>query len=101
MSEEVLHPGEVGGNQGAKFVAFREKEVEGNDFIFDQIVIEEDSLALMGDQRKVRQVLLLDAFTRSLLRDRSKSAGLPAGGGRAKNASRQGRGCREAQELSS
>src|SRR5215813_3844043 len=63
--------------------------------------LEHHLFALVGDQWKIRQMLLLDALARSLLRDRSKLARFTSDCRGAQHSRRQRCGCRQAKELSS
>jgi len=102
IAEQLLHPGQIGGNQRANFVAMGEEEVECYHLVLHQVIVEKHPLALMGDQGNVRQVLLLDApsglFRQTQLRGSKRSF---AAGNITENSHRRRRGCRIAKELPS
>src|SRR5205807_4288038 len=50
VAEQLLHPGQIGGNQGANLVTVSEKEVERHRLVLDQVIVEEHLFALMRSE---------------------------------------------------
>jgi hypothetical protein len=67
IPQKVLHLNEVWHHYRTNIVAFGIEEVDGDDFVFHQIVVESHFLAFVSQQRQVWQVQLPNAFAGLLL----------------------------------